>query len=395
MSALLPVAEAQARLIALARPLPLETVRLSAAAGRWAAAPLSALRTQPFADLSAMDGYALRFADLPGPLEVIAESAAGSALPPPLPPGTAMRIFTGAPMPDGADTILVQEDAERDGALVRLRGEGPGRAGKHVRRKGYDFSVGDVVIRAGLPFTPARIALAAAAGHGSLPVRRRTRIALISTGNELVPPGSDAPPHCLPASNTPMLETLLGGPAAEIVDLGIAPDRQDAILERIAAAGDCDIIITTGGASVGDHDLVKPAFEAAGARLDFWKVAMRPGKPIMAGTLDGRIILGLPGNPVSAFVTASLFAIPLVAALGGASTPVRPSRIARLAAPVPANGIRAQYLRGNQTPDGVAALDEQDSAALTALADATLLIVRPASAPAAEAGSPTEIIDIA
>ena len=394
---LLPVAEAQARLLALADPVAVETASLADAAGRWAASDIPANRTQPFADLSAMDGYAVRFADLPGPLSVVMESSAGGVMPPPLAPGEAARIFTGAPLPVGADVILVQEDAHRTGNSVIMRGDGAGRAGRHIRPRGSDFTAGNTIIAAGDALTPAAIALAAAARHAVLPVRRHVRIALISTGNELVAPGADASPEALPASNAPMLAALLGNAATEIRDLGIAPDDLDAIRARIATAVEAgaDIIITTGGASVGDHDLTRPAFEAAGAQLDFWKVAMRPGKPIMAGRLGNAIVLGLPGNPVSAFVTALLFARPLVARLGGARDALPTPRTAILAAPLPANGSRAQYLRGAHSGGGVIALASQDSAGLSALAQATLLIVRPANAPPATPGDPVEIIDIA
>jgi molybdopterin molybdotransferase len=392
---LLPVAEAQARLLKLAQPLPVERVALTAAAGRWTAEPVIAQRTQPFADLSAMDGYAIRFGELPGPWTVVAESKAGSALPAPLDPGQAARIFTGAPVPPGADTILIQEEAARDGDRLRLDGEGPGRVGKNIRPRGMDFSANDALIAAGEFVTSAHVALTAAAGHGTLAVRRPARIALISTGDELIPPGNAGEIHQLPCSNAPMLSTLLGGPAAIVEDLGIAGDRIDTIMAMINTARCADIIVTTGGASVGDHDLVKPAFEASGATLDFWKVAMRPGKPLMAGTLGSAIVLGLPGNPLSAFVTASLFARPLIAALGGAAQPFTPVRRARLAAPLRANGERDHYLRGIWREDGVVALDEQDSAALTNLVRADVFIIRAAHAPAAETGELVEVIDIA
>lgn len=395
LTRLLPVAEAQARLLALAKPLPAETVPLVEAQGRWLVEPVAARRTQPFADLSAMDGYAIRFGEMPGPWMVVAESKAGSTLPSPLLPGQAARIFTGAPVPPGADAILIQEEAARDGDRLILSGEGPDGPGKHIRPRGMDFSDGDMLIPVGEFVTSAHIALAAAAGHGTLMVRKRARIALISTGDELVPPGTAGAAHQLPSSNAPMLTTLLGGGAAIVEDFGIAPDRLDTITAMIRQAAQADIIITTGGASVGDHDLVKPAFEAAGATLDFWKVAMRPGKPLMAGTLGASIVLGLPGNPLSAFVTASLFARPLVATLGGATTPLAPIRRARLAAPIGSNGDRAHYLRGKWTTDGVVALDGQDSAALTNLARADLFIIRAAHAPSADPGELVEIIDIA
>lgn len=395
VTALLPVSEAQARLIALARPLPIETVPLIEAAGRWNAEAIFARRTQPFADLSAMDGYAIRFDEAPGPWTVVAESRAGSTLPGPIGPGEACRIFTGAPMPPGADTVLIQEDAARDGDRLLMSGDGPGRAGKHIRERGMDFSDGDLLIEAGTLIGPAHLGLAAVGGHGALSVRRPARVALISTGDELIRPGAAGQPHQLPSSNAPMLAALLGGPGAIVADLGIAPDRLDAIVEMIARAADADIIITSGGASVGDHDLVKPALEACGAAIDFWKVAMRPGKPLMAGTLGNAIVLGLPGNPLSAFVTASLFARPLIAALGGAAKPFAPVRRAQLAEALGANGDREHYLRGIWREGGVAAVDGQDSAMLTNLTRADLFIVRPAHAPASRAGDIVDIIDIA
>ncbi len=395
VTALLPVSEAQARLIALTEPLPIETVPLIEANGRWNAEAIFARRTQPFADLSAMDGYAIRFAETPGPWTVITESRAGSTLPAPIAPGEACRIFTGAPMPPGADSVLIQEDATRDGDRLIMSGDGPGRAGKHIRARGLDFSDGDQLIEAGTLISAAHLGLAAVGGHGTLSVRRPARVALISTGDELIQPGAAGQPHQLPSSNAPMLAALLAGPGAIVTDLGIAPDRLDAIVEMIARAVDADIIITSGGASVGDHDLVKPALEASGAAIDFWKVAMRPGKPLMAGTLGNAIVLGLPGNPLSAFVTASLFARPLIAALGGAAKPFAPVRRAQLVEALGANGDREHYLRGMWHTDGVAAVDGQDSAMLTNLTRAGLFIVRPAHAPALRAGDIVDIIDIA
>lgn len=392
--ALLPVAEAQARLIGLAKPLPIETVSLLDARDRWLAEPIVARRTQPFADLSAMDGYAIRFDELPGPWTVTTESKAGSQLPPPLAPGQAARIFTGAPVPPGADAILIQEEAAREGDNLLLAGEGPGYRGRNIRPRGMDFSEGDTLINAGEQINAAHIALAASSGHGRLSVHRPARIALISTGDELIPVGEHGSSHQLPSSNAPMLASLLGSPGAIVEDLGIVPDKLDTIIATIRQAAHADIIITTGGASVGDHDLVKPAFEAAGANLNFWKVAMRPGKPLMAGTLGHAIVLGLPGNPLSAFVTASLFARPLIAALGGALRPFAPKRRARLAQPIAAGGERDHYMRGAWSMDGVVALDGQDSAALTNLTRADLFIIRSAHAPIAEIGDIVEIIDI-
>jgi len=392
---LLSVAEAQARLIGLASPLAIETVPLGAAAGRWAAEDIPALRTQPAADLSAMDGYAIRFAELPGPWTVVGESAAGGGLGHALLPGEAARIFTGAPLPAGADTVLVQEEAAREDDQLRLDGEGPAKAGQHIRRAGSDFATGTTLVSAGEALTPARIALAAIGGHGLLPVRRRPRIVLISTGDELVPPGAPAEGVRLPASNGPMLAALLASRPAEIEDRGIVRDDLDAIAAAFRDAAGADIIVTTGGASVGDHDLVRPALEKAGAALDFWRVAMKPGKPLMAGRLNDAIVLGLPGNPVSAFITARLFLLPLIAHMLGASEPLPASTLARLDGDLPATGKRAEYVRAIRTETGVRPLRGQDSAALLAFASADALIARPPDAPPAPAGEMVDVLPLA
>jgi molybdopterin molybdotransferase len=343
-----------------------------------------------------MDGYAIRFAELPGPWTVAGESAAGGGLGRALLPGEAARIFTGAPVPEGADTILVQEEAARAGDLMRLDGEGPGRAGQHVRPAGSDFAAGDRLIAAGEPLTPARIALAAIGGHGALPVRRRPRIALISTGDELVAAGDPVSGVQLPASNAPMLAAMLGSSQAEIEQLGIVRDDLDALAAAFAdAAAAADIIVTTGGASVGDRDLVRPALERAGAAIDFWRVAMKPGKPLMAGRFGNAIVLGLPGNPVSAFVTARLFLLPLIAHMLGAARPIAPSSTAALDGALPPTGGRAEYLRAIRTTTGVRPLTGQDSAALLALAQADVLIVRAPNSPPAKAGQPVEILPLA
>ena len=393
---MLSVADAQARLLALAHPGAVEQVPLVDAVGRWAAEPILARRDQPAADLSAMDGYALRFADLPGPWTIVGESAAGAGLDRAVGEGEAARIFTGAPLPDGADTILIQEETTRDGDRLLLTGDAPAYRGLHVRRRGGDFRTGATLIDVGVPLTPARIALAAAAGHGTLPVRRRPRVAIISTGDELVPPGVPTHGVMLPASNGPMLATLLATSAAEVEDAGIVRDELATLAVTLAATAErADILVTIGGASVGDRDLVRPALEQAGATLDFWKVAMRPGKPLIAGRIGKTIVLGLPGNPVSAFVTACLFLRPLVDHLAGSPAPLPKARTLPLAAPLPANGPRAAYLRGIVRGHAVHIAENQDSAGLSVLATADGLAVRPAGAPAADAGTLIEIIDIA
>jgi molybdopterin molybdotransferase len=393
---LLSVAEAQARMLALSAPLPIETVPVLAAIGRHAAEAVRARRTQPAVDLSAMDGYAIRFSERPGPWRLVGESAAGGRPGLTLAPGEAARIFTGAPVPGGADTILIQEEAGRDGDRLTMTGEGPPAVGAHIRRAGNDFSDGDVMLPQGVKLGAAAIALAVSGGHAVVAVRRKPRIAILSTGNELVAAGEPTPGAMLPASNGPMLAALLAGEPADVVDYGIVPDD----LEQIAAAfgrlkDHADIIVTTGGASVGDHDLVLPALEKAGARIDFWRVAMKPGKPIMIGKLGDAIVVGLPGNPVSAFVTATLFVRPLVAHLLGAADLIPAPMTARLGMPVRATGERAEYLRGYWADGSVHPVASQDSASLSALSQADVLIVREARAPALAAGDPVHIIRIA
>lgn len=396
MSVLLPVAEAQARLLALAAPLPIEPAPLVEATGRFAAEAVIARRSQPSVHLSAMDGYALRFADMPGPWTVVGQSAAGRGLDRALTAGQAARIFTGAPLPVGADTVLLQEEAARDGDRLTLAGDGPTGAGDDVRHVGSDFAEGARLIEPGHLLNPARIALAAMGGHGTLAVPRRVRIALLSTGDELVPPGTPAPPPLLPASNGPMLAALLAGRPVEIMRETIVPDRLDALVAAFAeAATIADVVVTTGGVSVGDHDLVRPALLQAGATLDFWKVAMRPGKPLMAGRLGRAILLGLPGNPVSAFVTAHLFLLPLIRHLGCDPAPLPPVRRLALTAPLGPTRERADYLRARIVAEGVAPLASRDSALLAELARADGLIARPAHAPPANEGEYCDVHDLA
>jgi molybdopterin molybdotransferase len=389
---LLPLDEAQARVLALVPPLSVETVPIGEALGRWAAVGLRALRTQPERALSSMDGYAIRFDDLPGPWEVIGESAAGRPFGGQVRAGRAVRIFTGAALPEGADTVLVQEEAAREGTRLTLAGEGPPRRGSSVRAAGLDFTADELLVPAGTRVTPAAAALLAVGGHGAVPVRRRVRVAIAATGDELVPPGAPAGAG-LPESNGLLLAGMLAGLPVERIDLGILPDDLGVLTAAFAAA-EADVLVTTGGASVGDHDLVRPALEAAGARIDFWRIAMRPGKPMMAGTLGGAVVLGLPGNPVSAFVTATLFLLPLVRALSGAADPLPQRRMVRLGAAVPANDRRADHLRG-ELRDGLAfPAPAQDSSMLRTLARADCLIVRPPHAPAAEVDDSVEILDI-
>ena len=254
---LLPVADAQVRVLALGRPAQGEPVPIVDAIGRWATKDIVAQRTQPARPLSAMDGYAIRFDDLPGPFRVVGESAAGRSFHGRLAGGEATRIFTGAAMPDGADCVLVQEEAARDGDKLMLAGEGPVRGG-NVRRAGLDFRTGDVLIAAGDRITPARAAVAAIGGHGSLPVGRRVRVAIAATGDELVPAGHPIGDDQLPETNCLMLAGLLADLPVDRIDLGILPDRMDVLVDAFRRV-DCDLLVTTGGASVGDHDLIRPA----------------------------------------------------------------------------------------------------------------------------------------
>ncbi|WP_454882695.1 molybdopterin molybdotransferase MoeA [Sphingomonas oryzagri] len=393
---LLPVAEAQARLLALAAPLEIETVPLIDGVGRWAAEDVVAIRDQPSHDLSAMDGYAIRHAERPGPWTIVGESAAGGGLDRPLGRGEAARIFTGAPVPAAADCVLVQEEAERIGERLAMVGEGPRGIGGNIRPQGIDFRSGSKLIPTGRRIDGRHVALAGIGGHATIAVRRRPRITLISTGDELVPLGKPTPGASLPASNAPMLAGLLAGWPVEVRDHGIVPDDLDRIADAFSnAAGEADIIVTTGGVSVGDHDFIRPALEKAGARLDFWRVAMRPGKPLLAGTLNSAIVLGLPGNPVSSYVTACLFLLPLIARMGGAAHPLPRTRTVPLGAPLPSNGQRQDYLRARLVDGQAFAPDGQDSAALMALAAADGLIVRPPHVPRAEIGESVEMLYLA
>jgi molybdopterin molybdotransferase len=388
MSALLPFAAALDRLLAGVAPLAAETVPIDQCAGRVMAEPVVARLTQPPFPASAMDGYAIRWADLRQPWRVVGESAAGRGWAGHVAPGEAVRIFTGAPLPDGADTVVVQEEVARDGPLARLTGEGPRALGAHIRAIGQDFASGDMLITAGTRLTPPHLGLAAAAGHGKLTVIRRPRVTLIATGDELVPPGADPGPGQIVSSNPAMLAAVLRWAGADVDDPGLIKDDRAALANALLAS-DGDLILTIGGASVGDHDLVVPVLRDLGAELDFWKIALRPGKPLLAGRLGERKLIGLPGNPVSAFVTALLFAVPLVARLAGRNHDLPMERLP-LAVPLPANGMRRDHLRARRSAGGAEPFARQDSALLSVLATANLLIIREAGAPAAAAG---ELVD--
>jgi molybdopterin molybdotransferase len=386
------VEEAQARILALHAPVSMEAVPLLEAVGRWTAAAIVAKRTQPAHDLSAMDGYAIRHADTSGPWRVIGESAAGTPFTGTVGPSEAVRIFTGAALPKGSDMVVIQENIDREGDEIRLSDNGPKFLGQHVRMGGSDFTTDTILIEPGQLLTPARIALAVMGGHGTIAVRRRLRVAIISTGSELVSPGAETGPDHLPSSNAPMLTALMRNLPVDVIDLGIVDDDLTALTAAFNASKTCDIVVSTGGASVGDHDLVRPALNAAGATLDFWKVAMRPGKPLMAGRLGDTVVLGLPGNPVSALVTAVLFLRPLIAHLSGASNPLPPRIGVRMGEPLPAVGPRTDFVRTRWEGGALVPTFPGDSGMLLPLSGADALVIRAAGSPALESGAQVEAI---
>ncbi|WP_404481125.1 molybdopterin molybdotransferase MoeA [Novosphingobium sp. BL-52-GroH] len=394
-SAPLPLEEAQARLLALTAPLSIEHVDVEGALGRYLAEPLQARRTQPAAALSAMDGYAVTAGDLAGPWRIVGESAAGHPYPGIVASGEAVRISTGAILPRGAEAVILQEDLDRRDRDLVMTGEPPEPAHKHIRPCGMDFAEGAEVLPAGTRIGPAQAALAMSAGHKHLPVHRMPRIAVIDSGDELASDPELCGPHQIPASNGAMLLALARSLTVEANRIGPVADTIAALTAAFDAASTADVIVTSGGASVGDHDLVRPALEGWGASLDFWRVAIKPGKPILVATRqrDGhrQIILGLPGNPVSSFVTAYHFLLPLLRRMLGAGEAL-PMRITtRLGTPVRANGPRREFLRGWWDGETVVPHAIQDSGALASLAASNVLIDRPARAPAAEPGDEVRI----
>lgn len=385
---MISVAEAQARLLMLAPPLPSIELDLARATRHYLHGPLVAKRTQPAADLSAMDGYAVSSVEFPGPWQVIGESAAGRPFAGTLNAGEAVRIFTGAQVPAGADAILIQEDAARDGYRLSATTANSLVCGRHVRKAGSDFSVRDNILESGTFLEAGPIALAAMAGHGTVHVGRWPRVTIVGTGDELVPAGAECSAAHIPSSNSPMLRAMLSGLPCEIVDGGIIRDNLPELESRLRTlARATDIIVTTGGASVGDHDLVQTALLNIGANIDFWKVAMRPGKPIMAGKIGDTIVLGLPGNPSSAFVTAFLFLLPLVRHFAGAPSPLPEIFEARISAELLIGGGRTEYLRAKVEHGCITPFRVQDSGMVLPLSQSNALIIHDANAPAKPAGA--------
>ncbi|MDH2310692.1 gephyrin-like molybdotransferase Glp [Methylobacterium brachiatum] len=402
MSGLIPVADALARVLAsVSDPVEAETVPLAQAAGRTLAADVAASRTQPPFPASAMDGYAVRFADasaVGASLKLIGTSAAGHGFSGRIGPGEAVRIFTGAPVPEGADAILIQEDAQAEGETVRV--VEPVEQNRFIRRAGLDFTAGETLLVAGMTLDARRLALAAAAGHPRLSVRRRPRVAILATGDELVEPGAEPAWDQIVASNSLALAALASDAGAEIIDLGIAADDHGALEDafRRAREARADLLITLGGASVGDHDLVQAALAKEGLELGFWRVALRPGKPLMHGRLGDMLVIGLPGNPVSSIVCGLLFVVPAIRALqGDPQAGADRSEPATLGRDLPANDGRADYMRASLAIEPgrlpVASPEQrQDSSMLAVLGRAEALLIRAPHEPAAKAGDPCRII---
>ncbi|MBI2256751.1 MAG: molybdopterin molybdotransferase MoeA [Proteobacteria bacterium] len=399
---MLPVAEAQQRILDCFSPLVGEVVGIDRAMGRVLAEPVVARLSQPPAAVSAMDGYAVRAADiakLPVDLRVIGTIAAGIEPAVTLKAGEAARIFTGAVLPQGSDTVVIQENCDRDGDRVTLR-EGSTVLGQHVRASGNDFRLGEIGLEAGRLLSARDVALAAAMNWPSVTVARRPRIALLSTGDELQHPGEPLGPAQIIASNGIGLAAFVTACGGEPINLGIARDNMADLHRALDGARGADVLVTTGGASVGELDLIQQALKDKGAKLDFWKIAMRPGKPVMFGTLGALPVLGLPGNPVSAIVTATLFLRPVIQRLLGQKGTDTGPVFARLGTPLKANDQRQDYLRAALTrgSDGglvASPFPKQDSAMLSLIAKADALIIRPPHAPAAKEGDVTEVLLLA
>jgi molybdopterin molybdotransferase len=395
---MISVEEALERIAAAFSPLPAQAVPLPQAAGRVLAAAAVSTLTQPPADLSAMDGYAIRFADVPSvptDLRVIGQAPAGGAYAGTLQAGEAVRIFTGGPVPAGADTIVIQENTKAGNGLVTVLE--PPAQGRHIRRAGLDFKAGQSALAAGTLLTPRHLALLAGMNLPELSVHRRPRIGLLATGNELVKLGQTPGANQIVASSGFGLAAMIERWGGEPVMLGIVRDETAEIVKALRAAGDCDLLVTLGGASVGDHDLVQDALKAAGGALDFWKIAMRPGKPLMFGRVGSLPLLGLPGNPVSALVCALLFLRAAVLKMTGRSDIALPLTVAKAGQPLPANDQRQDYIRASLMRDAqggltVSPFKVQDSSMLSLLAQSGALIVRRPHAPPLAVGEAVEIL---
>jgi molybdopterin molybdotransferase len=399
--ALMSVTEALQRVLADARPLPPQILSLNEALGCVLTKDVIALRTQPPTAVSAMDGYAVRASDVaqaPATLKVIGEVAAGHPFDGRVESGQAARIFTGGMMPAGSDTVVIQELTIQAGNAVTI--QKATIKGRNVRAQGIDFAQNQILLRKGRRLTDRDLMLAAAMNHPNLSVYRRPKVAVLGTGDELVPPGTAPRPGEIVYSNGFALTALARGEGAEVHDLGIARDRIEDIRAAVQRAREwgSDILVTSGGASVGEHDLVQQALAAEGLDLSFWRVALRPGRPMMHGRLGGMQVLGVPGNPVSSFVCAFLFLVPLIRRLMGRQDVAQAPQPALLGCDLPANDERADYLRATLVPGAngpiATPLPAQDSSLIAPLAKADCLLIREPHAPAAHAGSDCVILKL-
>ena len=388
---MIPVAEALEHLFSLVTPMPVETVPLRNVAGRVLARDVRATRTQPPFDASSMDGYALRGAEAEADamFKVIGEAAAGHGFAGEVRAGQCVRIFTGAPLPNGADRVVIQEDVTRRGDLITLKRKIDSKT--NVRPAGGDFSVGDRVA-APRRLGPTDIALLAAMNIADVPVVQRPNVAILATGDELVSVGEDPGPDQIIASNSYGLAAQIEASGATARLLPIACDSETSLTTAFGLTKGADLIVTIGGASVGDHDLVAGVAANLGMKQSFYKVAMRPGKPLMAGRLNGTPMIGLPGNPVSALVCGTIFLMPVIRAMLGLGRDAATRHTAKLSAPLPANGPREHYMRAILEGDGLRAFERQDSSLLTVLAGANALLVRPPDDPARPAGAEVSYI---
>ncbi|HYJ58437.1 MAG TPA: gephyrin-like molybdotransferase Glp [Methyloceanibacter sp.] len=397
--ALLSVAEALACVTEGIVPLEAERVALDQAVGRVLAEDLAATLTQPPFDASAMDGYAVRAKDvaaLPAKLKLVGHSSAGAGFKGRVSQGEAVRIFTGAPVPDGADTIVIQEEAVEASGIVTVKDAEPGR---HIRPRGQDFGQGELLLSAGTRLGARALMLAAAMNHAELSVRRKPKVAILATGDEVVPPGSELGADQIVSSVPSGLAALIEDQGGDPMRLGIAKDDAESIVTLARSGSAADILLTIGGASVGERDLVASALKSEGLELEFWKVAMRPGKPLLYGRLGSQRVLGLPGNPVSALICAHVFLKPMLSKMLGLAVRERPMPEAILGAAIEANGEREHYVRAVSTwrEDGtrvVSSLPSQDSSLLAALANADCLIVRQPRAPALGPGAKVSIVPL-
>ena len=395
--AMITVDEARARILSGLRPTPAEIVALAQGWNRVTAEPVRARLTQPPADVSAMDGYALRAADgaLGAVLRVIGAAPAGHPFSGSVGAGETVRLFTGSVVPAGADAILLQEDTERTGESVTVKEAVT--LGRHIRRAGQDFADGDSVIPAGRRLTARDVGLAAAANHPWISVHRRPRVAILATGDEIALPGEPIPPGGIVSSNSHALAALVRAMGGDPTVLPVAQDTMEAVAAVADQVAGFDLLVTTGGASVGDHDLVISGLQTRGLVVDFWQIAMRPGKPLLFGRMDAVPVLGLPGNPVSALVCAALFLVPALALMSGLPAGPPPTVQAFLGTAVRENDRRADHLRATVETDAhgrlmVTPFPVQDSAMLRRLALADALVLRAPHAPALDAGAEVSVI---